>query len=109
MRSVVRMRPYRPWSLAGSYLERMVLPMEVSVVISSVTSFTGQVLAVSVLAASDSATLSSWSSLAGDLGWRDCREGVSSLGDSDIVLVGGECSGCWKCQICVGIGEMVYE
>jgi hypothetical protein len=59
--------------------------------------------------ASHSATLSSWSSLASDLGWRDCREGVGSLGDSDIVFVGGECFGCGSVGIVWISKKRVYE
>lgn len=70
-----RMMAYREWSLPGSYLQRIVLPTEVLVVIRWVTVEIGQVSGLrEVLMSHDLAVLRrAW--LLEDRWWRERREG----------------------------------
>ena len=90
IRSVVRIVPYRLWSLEVSYLKRMVLPIDVSAVMTLVTALTGQVSASRVLEDIQSLAVSSSAWLEARLGWRDRTDGTSGIGDDDILLACGE-------------------
>ena len=96
IRSVVRIFPYRLWNLDGSYLERTVLPIDVSAVIALVTALTGQVSASRVLEAIQSLAVSSSAWLEARLGWRDRTDGTAGIGDDDILLTCSEMLEMWN-------------